>query len=351
MRRLGITLAWTIAFLLALYIPTSWLFAKSDEKTLNVFTWAEMIAPEVLEAFEKEYGIKVKLHAFTTNEECMVKFNTNPGKYDLLGPSDYAIKILVDSGKLKKIDKRRLPFLNKMTHVVLNQSHDPNQDYCIPFEWEVYGLGVDRRAYPEKNFGRTLAAAFDVDNIDYKIAMTPDPFEAVIFAAHHLFGPVTSLSPDQVSQVRDLLHKQQSIVEAYVDYRTKYLFQSQNCSVALTRSTFIWQIAEEVPTLEFILPDEPPIISVENFAIPKTCKKTDLVYKFLNFIYAPENYSISLDRDLMFPVFRDTIDDLPSAPPAYRTTFDQVESRPQVHFFRHIIPEQEIRHLWITTKR
>lgn len=52
-------------------------------KSLNLFIWSEYIPPSVLEAFEKEYGVKVNISTYSSNEEMFAKLSVNSSGYDL----------------------------------------------------------------------------------------------------------------------------------------------------------------------------------------------------------------------------------------------------------------------------
>jgi spermidine/putrescine-binding protein len=41
---------------------------QDDDKVVNLYTWANYTAPEVLESFEKLTGVKVRVSIFDTNE-------------------------------------------------------------------------------------------------------------------------------------------------------------------------------------------------------------------------------------------------------------------------------------------
>ena len=58
--------------------------ADSTNGELNLFIWTEYVPDEVIKDFEKEYGIKVNVSTFSSNEDMLAKVKSeDEGTYDL----------------------------------------------------------------------------------------------------------------------------------------------------------------------------------------------------------------------------------------------------------------------------
>lgn len=100
--RFSIMVFWSAIILALLYLPGMQIF-PSKEKSINVFTWGDILERSVIDEFERSTGIKVHLSYYASNEELLVKLKATGGKgYDLIIPSDYSVKILKEEGLLKK---------------------------------------------------------------------------------------------------------------------------------------------------------------------------------------------------------------------------------------------------------
>ena len=60
--------------------------------------------PSVISGFEQKYGLKVHVTYYSSNEQAIAGIQANPGKYDIVIPSDYAVEILRDDHLLESID-------------------------------------------------------------------------------------------------------------------------------------------------------------------------------------------------------------------------------------------------------
>ena len=52
--------------------------ADSTKGELNLFIWTEYVPDEVIKDFEKEYGIKVNVSTFSSNEDMLAKVTERP---------------------------------------------------------------------------------------------------------------------------------------------------------------------------------------------------------------------------------------------------------------------------------
>lgn len=332
-----------------LQLPT--LLSSSDHKSIQVFAWGDYFSySDIIEDFEKKTGIKVTIHSYESNEEMYVKLLANPKGYDIIFPSDYAIRLLKEKKLLKKIDHSRLNFLDKIHPSLLGHPYDKENAYSIPNTWETFSIAIDKIALKQDKIPFDLAAFFYFPNIDYKFCMTPDPTESIVLASYYLYKKVDHLSKKQAEEVKELLIKQKPFVEAYADCRAKYLIQTKNCPIAFERSSYAWQIIKENPSLDFMEFNDVVFTSIENVALPKDSNKDDLVYAFINYLYEPSVHAKLTDLSSMYPVIAGA-NQYTEQPPAYFTHFEEcLKRRDEMVFFSYLVSEEETRNIWIDLK-
>ena len=70
----------------------------SDNKPkLHIYTWADYIDPDVVQAFEDSHCCKVSIDTFDSNEAMFAKLKSGAAGYDLITPTSYFIDILVEN--------------------------------------------------------------------------------------------------------------------------------------------------------------------------------------------------------------------------------------------------------------
>ncbi len=324
-------------------------FSKSKEKTIDVFAWSESFLPETIKEFMGETGITVRMHYYTSNEELLTKLRASQGKgYDLIIPSDYAVQILIEEEMLKPLDKSQLDFVSHINPVLLGRDYDPDNIYSLPYEWDLFGFGVDADAFETPP--TSWEELFSPSNKETKIAMTNDPIEAINFAAYHLFGENPTISNEEVYRINHLLKKQKEWVESYAGLRADYLLATKNCQLALSTGSFIFRSLDHTPHVKFIVPDDYSFISIENVCIPKHSDKEALTYAFLNKVYSPKTMGKYCSTFYTFPATTKAYPFI-EAPPYYMEILkDPAFHKRRLYFIRHLISEKETRTLWINVK-
>src|SRR5579884_619885 len=81
------------------------------DKVLNVYNWSDYIDPEVIAAFQKEYGIQVNYDVFDSNEVLETKLLTGHTGYDVVVPSGAFLERQIAAGVYRRLDKSLLPNL------------------------------------------------------------------------------------------------------------------------------------------------------------------------------------------------------------------------------------------------
>lgn len=348
--RSGIILIWIALIFAILYWP-KWKVFSYDSNTLNIFAWGDILDPDVITSFEKETGIKVNLNYYSSNEELIVKLRATHGEgYDLIIPSDYAVNILIDDGLVKEIDHKKLDFWNAINPSLLGHFFDPTNRYSIPFEWELFGLGIDKDYFRAHPTPPSWGMLFDPDIVHYKITMNNDPIEAVAFASFYLFGPMESLTADEKQLVRQTLIDQKKWVTAYANFRGDYFLATHNCAVVIASSSYIWRTKRLYDFVGFVVPEEGSFITIENLCIPKPTKKEKLVYQFLNYLYRPESVASHFNTYGFFPAATNGMELMDLDEQAKQLMLSTEEEFKKFYFVENLIPQDELRDLWVEVK-
>lgn len=343
-----VVIFWIALIFGILYWPSGLFFR--EKKSINVFAWGDILDPSVVAEFEKSSGIKVNLNFYASNEEMIVKLRATGGEgYDLIVPSDYSVEILTKEQLLKPLDKSQLTFFSNLNPRLLNHNFDPDNRYSVPFEWELFVLGIDKDFFRGKAIDPSWKMIFDPTVIDYKITMSNDPIQTLTMASFYLYGPLPSLSDTQLKNVTDLLIQQKDSVNAYADFRADYFLATKNSAVAVTSSSYIWRTMRKFPFVDYVIPKEGTFITIENFCIPHTSKKENLTYQLINFLYSRHSMKTHYETYGIFPATLDVTDDL-NLDPKTRELMTMSSPDLQLHFARLLTSQGKIRDTWVQIK-
>jgi spermidine/putrescine transport system substrate-binding protein len=348
--RCCIVFLWTSLIACVLYLP-SWKSESPEKETLNIFAWGDILDSSVIASFEEETGVKVNLSHYFSNEELIVKLKATGGiGYDLIIPSDYAVSILKNNDLIKKLDKTEFHYWQALNPALVGHPYDEGNLYSIPWEWELFGFGIDKEYFKEHPFDPSWKAIFDPNSVHYQITMTNDAIEAVEFAAFYLFGKNDSLSDAQLNEVKEVLKQQRNWVTAYANFRGDYFLATKTCPLILASSSYIWRTMRQFDFVGYAVPKEGSFISIENFCIPKATQKDALIYRFLNHIYTPESIATHYTSYGYFPSTLHALSLLEADPQAERYIRSTPEEFKKYHFLKRTAPQQTIRDIWVDVK-
>lgn len=348
--RLLIVCFWVALIFCGLYWP-KWKLFHFEENSINIFAWGDILEPSIVSEFQKKTGIKVHLNYYSSNEELLVKLKATRGEgYDLIIPSDYAVQQLVKENLLRKLDKTRLNFWDEINPVLTHLPFDPDNTYSIPFEWEIFGLGIDQDYFLDKTLDPSWKMIFDSKEIHYKITMINDPVEAVLFSSFYLYGVVNHLDHHQIGSIKRLLIQQKKWVEAYADFRADYFLATRNCPVVVSSSSYIWRTMKHFNFVHFVVPKEGTFITVENLCIPAASKKERLAYQFINYLFRPKSVASHYKTFGFFPSTLHALHLMDLDPQAEKLIRASADDFKKFYFTRVLLPQEQIRDLWVEVK-
>src|SRR5256714_1999839 len=115
--------------LLASFLPT----ARAEENVLNIYCWDEYLPKDVLDDFTKRTGTKVTLTLYDSNEAMLAKLASGVVSFDLVFPSEYAVRVLAEKKLVREIDKSKIPNLKNLDPRLLDKNYDPGNKYALPY--------------------------------------------------------------------------------------------------------------------------------------------------------------------------------------------------------------------------
>ena len=345
--RTFVVLFWVGLIFSILYWPSK---EKSDQKKfINVFAWGDILDPNVVAEFEKSTGIKINLNFYASNEEMLVKLKATEGKgYDLIIPSDYSVEILIKEDLLQPLNKEKLNFIDRLNPRLLNHFFDPNNYYSVPFEWELFVLGIDRDFFHNRPLLPSWEMVFG-NSIDYRVTMTNDPIQALLFASFYLYGEKKQVSQEELEHITQFLIQQKNHVNAYAEFRADYFLATKNSAVVIASTSYIHRTMKQFPFVDFVIPKEGTFITIENMCIPKNSRKQDLIYQLMNFLYSPRSMQQHFETYGIFPAVTEALDESIDERTYQLVSFSD-PSFEKLRFIRLIANQDQIRDAWVQVK-
>jgi len=335
--RFGIVIFWFCCLLGFLYAP-SLLRVFHQERSLTIFTWPTILDPQYLQKFEKETGIKLYITYYESNQELFSKLQAGSATgYDIILPSDFTVKLMIQEDLVKKIDHSKLSFFSSLNENLMHHYYDPRNDYSLPFFWGVYGIGINKNYFKYGMPSADWQMLFNASKNGYRVGMTDEAREAILLAAFYLFGTIDiEWSRENTDKIIALLTEQKKSVEAYTESRSEYLLTSEAVPVVFALSTDIYKAQQESPYLDFLLPQEGSFIFIDSIVIPKNTTKDDMIYQFINYLYSAD----SIEHHTNLYGFCSPLKTTENKYCSYQ--FDKL------NFFENVVPQALVNEIWIT---
>jgi putrescine transport system substrate-binding protein len=274
-----------------------------EEPLVNVYNWADYIAPDTIENFEKEYGIKVNYDLYTSTEVVEAKLLAGNTGYDVVLHSTSYSARLIPIGVYRLLDKSKLPLLKNMDPWLMKHmdAYDPGNLYGVPYMWGSTGFAYNVDMVLERMPDAPLDSAamwFDPDVIskfaDCGVSFLDEPLEVTRHALLYLGHDQNSLDPEHLAEVEAMLKS----VRPYIKYfsSTKLLLDLPNEEVCIAMS---WSgdyaqaqsRADEVGAdvrLAYNTPREGSVLFFDGLFIPADAPHPDNAHLFLNYLMRPE---------------------------------------------------------------
>lgn len=257
---------------------------------IAVYQWAEYIDPAIYDMFQEETGIQVVEDNFSSNEELLAKLQGGAGGYALIVPSDYMVSVMKEEGLLAELDRENIPNLANLEEKFKNVPYDPGNQYCVPYQWGVSGLGYSEGEVDEPTSWSVL---FDPDPAaPYygRMTMMDDVREGFAAALLYLGYDINTTDKTQLEEAKALLIQAKGALSGYDSDTFEDLVASGENLIAHGWNGDFMMAQEENENVAFSVPSEGSVVWVDNMCIPSNTPPEEKLAAemFLDYILRPE---------------------------------------------------------------
>ena len=257
---------------------------KKDDNTLVILNYGKYIEESVLDQFEKETGIKVKLEEYESPEEMYTKFSAGSINYDLVCTSDYMVERLINEDQVLEINFDDFEYYKNLDSSIIEASQifDPENKYSMPYFYGTLGILYNTTMVSDEEVS-TWNVLWDEAYKD-SIIMQNSVRDSFTPALRLLGYDINTTDENQLNDALDLLIRQKPLVYAYYVDETGDEMAMGNAAMALVYSGEAAYAMELNDDLSYSVPEEGSNLWIDSWFVPKTCKNQDAAMQFLNFI-------------------------------------------------------------------
>lgn len=283
----------TLAVLPAAVLLAFPLGASAEE--LRLLTWGGYAPDEVVQAFEKETGIKV-LVTLSNNEDMISKLRATGGAgFDLAQPSQDRITSAQQEFNIyKPIEFTKInqaQIVDSMLAATRKNTAIGDDVFGVPHIWGTSGLIVNQSVAERMKDWTDLCGPDLAGKVSYRMrrpiligmafAMGEDPFEAYADVPRY---------EKMMEKVGEALIACKPNVKAYWGGGDELinLVSSGEVVAAEGWDAGGWKLHDEKPEISFVAPTSGALGWIDTFALPRRGKNDEAAYKWINFVMKPE---------------------------------------------------------------
>jgi spermidine/putrescine-binding protein len=265
-----------------------------EQGDLLMANWVDYSAPANYKAYQKEYGPKVKVSGFGSNEEILAKLRAGGSKYDVISPTGYTVKTMADLGLIMPLTHELIPNIKNVQPAFRETDYDPGNKYSVPKDYGItsfYWLTEKVSDSP-----KTIADCFELLKDPAFKSMRVNFLEGgpqiVAMALAALGYSINSEEQGEIDEAKQLLLDVKPNVDTI---NSTYIERAQRGEIDFGMGwngdvrRAIEALAKKDREMVFLVPDGPTEYWVDNWVIPVDAEHPVAAHKWIDFVCDPVN--------------------------------------------------------------
>ena len=261
---------------------------KYGSNVLKLYLPGEYLGENVISDFEKQFGVRVIVENFDSNEMMYTKLMAGD-RYDVVIPSDYMIERLMKEDFLQPLDKSLIPNMENMDDAVRGMSYDPQNDWSIPYFWGSVGLVYNHEnvdpATVEREGWEILR------NTDYAghVYIYDSERDSFMMAFKALGYSMNTEDPNEINAAYEwLLQMNNTMSPVYVTDEVIDGMMNGYKDIAVVYSGDAAVVLDENEDMSFYMPSQGTNIWCDAMVIPQNAENPKLAHEFINYMLTYE---------------------------------------------------------------
>jgi len=262
------------------------------EDRLLISNWVDYSDPANYRAFRRELGPKVTVQGYGSNDELLAKLRAGGSRYDVVAPTGYAVKSMIEQGLAMRLTKELIPNMKNVAPAFTKTEYDPGNQYSVPKDYGItsfYWLTDRVRESP-----RTIKECFELLKTpamrERRVNFLEGSTQVVAMALKANGHSLNSENERELDQARQLLVD----VKPAVDTITSTFIDRASRGDIDFGMGWNGDIRRAIVALEkrdremvFLVPEDSTEYWVDNWVIPSEAAHPVAAHKWINLMLDP----------------------------------------------------------------
>ena len=274
-----------------------------EERVLNIYNWADYIAPETIDDFEREFGIEVNYDTYDSSETVEAKMLAGQTGYDVVDLAYYNASRLIPAGVFQPLDRDRLPLYGHLDPWVLNATdvYDPGNRFGLPYMWGSTGFAYNARLVAKYLPDAPVSSGdmlFDPDVVSRLsgcgVTWVDEPSDLIPMVLLYLGLDANSVAASDLARAEARLKSVRPHIRYFSSTRMMIDLPNEDVCVAMSYAGDYAQarmraieVGSDVP-LRYTAPEEGSTLWADGMFIPHDAPHPGNAHEFLNYLLRPE---------------------------------------------------------------
>jgi spermidine/putrescine transport system substrate-binding protein len=213
----------------------------------------------------------------------LAKALTGNSGWDVVFPSNYLIRPMLENRLLAPLDHRRLPNLANLAPEFQKPEWDARLEWCIPYMWGASGIAFRRTVTPPPRAWADLWR----EDLAGRLTMLDDPAEVLGACLKKLGCSLNSTDPGELQRARREAIAQKRLLRAYLNAEVRDQLVAGDVLAAQVWATTFEQAVEASAEVRFVYPEEGFGLYADNAVLLRESRRYELAHRFIDYLLRP----------------------------------------------------------------
>ena len=266
--------------------------APVEQGDLLMANWVDYSDPANYKGYKSEVGPKVKVSGYGSNDELLAKLRAGGSKFDIVAPTGYAVKTMIDQGLALELTPELIPNLKNLSPAFTKTQYDPGNKYSVPKDYGITSFYwmTDKVSEKPKTIGECFELLKQPKMKDLRVNFLEGGTQVMALALNALDYSLNSEDQGEIDEAKQLLidvkPNVDTINSTFIERATRGEIDfGMGWNGDIRRA--IVPLAKKGREMKFLIPEGSTEYWVDNWVIPVDAEHPVAAHKWINYVLEP----------------------------------------------------------------